>query len=357
MSRLGKVLPRRQRRARPRHARLSADWQAQIEDHVIALGWSPDGAILAAGAVSGPVTLFQGASGAIQHRLTSHNFGTTALAWHPSGALLATAGQDGCLRLWDAATGVQQAELAGGASWVEHLAWSPDGRLLAAAAGRVVRLWDEQATLVAEFGDHPSTIGAIGWRPTGAPLLAVAAYNLVTLYKLPQGSGARRLKWHGSPLALSWSPDGHSFATGEQDATMHFWMARQGKELQMWGYQTKVRELAWDHRSRWLASGGGEQVTVWDCAGAKGPEGRNPRQLIQHEDAVTALAYQHEGPFLASGAYDGRVVLWQPEAHRSALCEATFEDSISCLSWAPGDARLAVGDDGGYLSVLRVHEE
>jgi len=42
-------------------------------------------------------------------------------------------------------------------------------------------------------------------------------------------------------LARAWSPDGQYLCHGNQDATVHFWIVRSAKELQMWGYPTKIR--------------------------------------------------------------------------------------------------------------------
>ena len=43
----------------------------------------------------------------------------------------------------------------------------------------------------------------------------------------------------------------------------------------MSGYSTKVRELSWHANSRFLATGGGPAVVVWDFSG-KGPAGSKP---------------------------------------------------------------------------------
>src|SRR5262245_29789796 len=119
---------------------LIVRWRQSIDDHVIALGWAPDGSALAAASVAGPVTLFDANTGANRHVLRGHGFGTTAVAWHPDGSVLATAGQDGKVRLWDATTGQERAALEGGASWVEHIAWSAEGDFLVYTAGKKLRL-------------------------------------------------------------------------------------------------------------------------------------------------------------------------------------------------------------------------
>jgi WD40 repeat protein len=97
---------------------LEARWQAEIADHVIALAWSPDGATVAAAAVGGPVTIYDGGTGRVRRTLAGHGFGTTALSWSPSSELLATSGQDGKVKIWSRASGALQHTLDGGAPWV-----------------------------------------------------------------------------------------------------------------------------------------------------------------------------------------------------------------------------------------------
>src|SRR5947208_13439129 len=92
--------------------RLRRAWAAAVPDHCVALAWSPDGKLLAAAAVSGPITVFDAASGKPRSELPGHGFGTAALDWQPGRALLASAGQDGTAKLWDTSTGGLAASLA-----------------------------------------------------------------------------------------------------------------------------------------------------------------------------------------------------------------------------------------------------
>lgn len=289
--------------------------------------------------------------------LPGHALGTMALAWHPNGAILASAGQDGKARLWDAATGKEIAAVDGGAAWVEHVAWLPaqDNRrppLLATAAGRILRIWTEQGALLHEYADHSSTIAHMQWHPPRNEL-ALASYGVLTVRNPDQPERVRELPWKGSSLIVAWSPDGKYIATGDQDATVHFWITATGQDLQMWGYPTKVRELAWDHTSRYLATGGSDTVIVWDCGG-KGPEGTKPRTLTGHEDGLRVLAYQHRGPLLASGGQDGLVMLWSPTEQAKELAYIARSTPISQLAWLSDDQCLVVGTDGGTVERLAV---
>jgi WD40 repeat protein len=53
-------------------------------------------------------------------------------------------------------------------------------------------------------------------------------------------------------LALAIASTGRWITTGNQDATVHIWRARDGDELTMAGYPDKVTRLAFDPTGRYL---------------------------------------------------------------------------------------------------------
>ncbi len=342
--------------ARASDNKFRLGWTATVADHVISLSWSTDGHRVAIAAVSGPISVLDAATGKAVHELTGHGFGTTVVAWQPGGTHLASAGQDGKVRLWDALAGTESLALDGGGSWVEQLTWSPDGKLLAAAAGKRTRVWDAAGTLVRELPLQPGTVTDLAWRP-GTQLLAVLAYGAATTYDPVLGvEPVKRFEWKGSPLRMAWSPDGNVLAHGNQDATVHFWYYQSGADLQMYGYPTKVRELSWDFSSRFLATGGGPMACIWDCGGKKGPEGSKPQMLEGHEENLTDIAFQARGYLLASGAGDGRVLLWQPANKKAPLIgQHRFTNAeASTLAWSPDDKSLAAGSGAGGVALLRL---
>ena len=336
-----------------RKPRLTRQWRAGLSDHVIALAWSPDDRLVAAAVASGPVAVLDAGTGVVRHLLPGHGFGATSVAWADAGTV-ASAGQDGRVRLWDATTGAERSALDAGAKWIERLAVSPCGTYLASAAGKKVRLWDRAGRLIRDYADHGSTVTDIVWRPGGKELTS-SAYGGVAIWSPDRDEPARRFEWKGSVLRLAWSPDGKYLATGDQDSTVHFWVAATGQDLHMFGYPMKVRELAWDRGSRFLATGGGSQVTVWDCSG-KGPEGTTPLQLASHakDSTVNALAFQRGGPLLASGGSDGKLVLWHPEKGKRALADTKLEAGVTQVVWSGSDDRLAVGTEAGGVAVFGV---
>jgi WD40 repeat protein len=330
-------------------------FESHLEDHIIQVEWSPDGKQLAAALVGGPVALFDAATGRRTATLPGHNFGTSSVSWRKDGLAIATGGQDGKVRIWDPATAALQATMDAGSDWVEKIAYNPATHQLLSAAGKTLRLWSESGSLDLEFQSHPSTISDVAWQ-TGTPYFTTVTYGRLAMFRSNEAVPSKQFEWKGSILRVAWSPDGNYVATGNQDASVHFWYRKSGKDLEMSGYASKVRELSWDSGSRYLATGGSPVVTIWDCSG-KGPAGSRPIQLNGHVALLSALAYQGRGALLASGCRFGRVCLWQPAKNETRIAVAELGDEITQLRWSPDDRWLAASSGAGLLRVWSINEE
>lgn len=278
-----------------------SSWRADVDDAVAALAVAPDGRVAVAGA-EGSLTLLS-ADGTIDHRRVL-SFGCLAVAWSPAGDRIAVGCLDG-VRLVDA-TGAEVASHLDG--WCSAVAWSFDGARLAAGLGRTAAVFDATGRRLFS-SDRDSTVTAVEWINRR---VATAAYGGVHVYPVSRGAPPDVMPFTGSLLALAISPDRRWAASGNQDATLHVWrIGRQGDELGMSGYPTKITTLAFSPDSTLLASGGGQDVTVWDFTG-HGPRGSTPRILRAHDDMVTAVAWSADGELLAGAAGDGRVAVWSP---------------------------------------------
>jgi WD40 repeat protein len=365
---------------------------------------------LSAASAAGPVSIFSAADGARLHELPGHDHGTNALAWMPAqqkpetrsqmtetgvqksamsaasslsagiwdlaSSVLATGGQDGAVKFWDAAAGQHTATAALGQAWVEHLAWKPspeargqtasektpsaDLRLrtsdlyLAAAAGRQFVFLNPDASVRHAFKPAPKTISALAWQPQGGGV-AVAYFGGVCLWDADDFVAQKEFPYANGIHALVWSPDGRWLVSGNQDPSVHLWLPEQDQEFHMSGYEGKVKHLAFDHTSRWLATSGGQAACIWDCAGA-GPEGRAPL-MLPHDAPVCALAFQQNRGLLATASQDGGLVLWSPERKQPLRATIRLPAAATRLAWSPDDRFLAVGTENGSVFVLKCEND
>lgn len=332
---------------------LTKHWYGQLDDYAIDLAWSPNGALLAAASAAGPITLFGAHDGARLHELPGHEGGTNILAWQPESPTLASGGQDGSVRLWDGAAGQHVSTAALGGAWVEHLAWRPCGPapVLAAAAGRRFLYLNPDASVRRAFKDAPKTITALAWHPQGG-CAAVAYFGGVCLWDGDDGVVQKEFPYGNGIHALVWSPDGRWLVSGNQDPSVHLWMPEKDVELQMSGYETKVRHLSFDSSSRWLATSGSQDACVWDCSG-EGPEGREP-VMLPHEAPVCGIAFQRGHGLLATASRDGALMLWSPERRQPLRATVKMPAAAASVSWSPDDKLLAIGSETGIVYTLRV---
>ena len=278
--------------------------------------WSPDGSRLAAAAVSGPITVFDAATGKPVHELAGprlrHRGGSPG---SPGATCSRRPGRTARCGSGMRRPGQEAKALDAGASWAEKLAWHPSGQWLAdrrgeegagvdrgrrtrprtAAAGRH---GDGHRVAAGDEPPHAARLrGGDHVRPAQRHRAGASCWR---------GRG-RRWRWRGRRTARS-SPTATRTRRFTSGTTTPRTTCRCGV--------TARRSGNWRGTisSRYLATGGGPVVCIWDCqAGPKGPEGSQPPMLEGHdEERSAALAYQARGFLLASAGLDGRVFLWQP---------------------------------------------
>ena len=149
---------------------------------ISALGFSPDGKMLAA-ALRHQRVLLMDSAGRAQRLITLGDGNIFATVFSPDSKLLATTREGGVISLWDVRTGRLQATLKGHTSTVSTVAFSPDGGTLASGSeDRTVRLWDvatsqERIT----FKEHSNSVSSVAFSPDGGTLIAGHRDGFVSL--------------------------------------------------------------------------------------------------------------------------------------------------------------------------------
>ncbi len=330
---------------------------ARLDDYVHRVGFSADGAKLAACAVSGQVALWEVPSFKPVGHSAGHGQSALVLAWHPTRPELATGGQDGVVRLWDAETGEEAALLPVGApqAWVEHLAWSPDGKFLAASAGKLLRIWSVPAGALpqaaGEVPAHKTTISALTWPPGGGGLIA-SCYGGAWLWAIGQGQPVRSFPYDGALLSIEVSPTGEYLASGNLDGSVHLFRTDNEQNWHMSGYPMKVTSVHFDHNGLNLFTASGPALVSWNMRKFEGTGGR---LFKGHLGWIQEIACHPSCSVVATAGEDGLLCLWEPQTTKPILSqEVNKSGGLSCVAWSPKDKWLATGTHDGVVSLFSV---
>jgi WD40 repeat protein len=158
-------------------------------DSAYDLAFSPDGKSLAAcvfhkGYV---VRLWDVASGRLKAEFRHPN--ALNLAFAPDGKTLATANQSGPLRLWDCATGLMIWEINAHSGEIKQLAFSPDGRILASGGtdGAIQFLQPHNGTISRTLSAHTANVNSLSFSRDNRLLASGGADGALHIWDVAQG--------------------------------------------------------------------------------------------------------------------------------------------------------------------------
>lgn len=244
--------------------------------------------------------------------------GRECIAFSPDGSLLATGSRDNSAsskagnpaffaRIWDVASMKETAAFPAHRGWVQCLAFSPDGHTLATGGGEHnIRLWDivHRKELASLPDAHDNYLICIVFSPKGDMLASCSPDDPVKLWRLssehnkimPVASLFGHLK---KVNAISFSHDGGTLASGDDDGIMKLWF---------------LRTTDSDHFQ--------EEVSIdTKSYGTK---------------YITRLAFSPVGHKLAIGGYSGQVLFLEGETKRPSAHTNSARHKNSQVSQHPG---------------------
>lgn len=270
--------------------------------------------------------------------------------------------------LWDVVSKEARKTLLMKEVFINSFTFRPDGGILAVSSyrdrsnnQRTVNVWDadkpDEPIAEFEIDQQMESIGCIVFTPIG-DRFAGRGDDTIYVWNFKQKEKLERLTGHTDFIrSLAISPDGKRLASGSWDKTARLWDVESGEqiatlsldepcttmgikfspsgkiiaggikgEIRLWSAENpslirtipqpennqRVYALAFSPCGRYLASGtwwqkGMEKMAIrlWDVE-----TGENIHTFWGHTTDVQSLAFSPDGTLLASGGFDGTILLW-----------------------------------------------
>jgi eukaryotic-like serine/threonine-protein kinase len=352
---------------------------------VASIAFSPDGSLVAAGAIDGTVRVWGIGGNRRVAILAEHGGVVSKLYFSPDGSRLVGFVEGGDARLWDLADGRRLAafrasdidisrnggrmvtidkdkahirdatdgrvlrELAAPQEKLRCAAFSPDGRRVATGSlhpANVIRLWevDGEGPPVILAG-HKNSVMWLAFSPDGRTLASTSRDRTVRLWDTSSSKAVAVLRGHrGEVRDVVFSADGRRLVTAAFDRTARVWDTTEGNALGVFRCTaSRIGEFTVSRRGSAVAMADeGGAVSYWDIE-----EAMRGRLLMGHTSYVYDVAISPDGRTVASAAWDGTVRLWDTTQGREISILRHGDSAVTAVAFSPEGRRVAsVARDG-----------
>lgn len=308
---------------------------------------SQDNRIVASDA-NGHIFVLNGFDGAVISDWDAYTLGAFCSRWSSPGNFFAISGQDSRVLVYDAKTLSLISNIPQSSSWVDNIVWHSKDDSFLVGSGKSLKLWSARGHLQQQFEDHKNSIADIAWNPVSPESFATCTYFGVKLWNKNERQSTRSFDWDGSVINLAFSPNAKVLASGCQGGAVQAWQLPGGEDFFMSGYATKIRQLVWDSSSRYLATGGGVEVVIWDFSGS-GPTGTRPRIFFGHNEFVSALSFAPSELKIVSGDYQGTLLMRDFEQGDIKASYAVNDSAVSQICFFPDGKSFLAGFTSGEI--------
>jgi len=182
-------------------------------------------------------------------------------------------------------------------------------------------------------------------------IIAIALGPQVYTWNASSGSITHLCRVHedDAVTSLSWSSDGRFLSIGTHKTDIQLWDIAQIKQVRtMSGHIGRVSTLAWNEC---IISSAGRDSKIMNH------DVRQAKHLIQtlegHCSEVCALKWSNDGKYLASGANDNLLNIWESRQNTS-YASLAHHAAVKAIAWNPHSPHLLASGAGAADRHLRI---
>lgn len=298
---------------------------------VLAVAFSPDGNLLAAGDREGFIHIIDTQTGEVVRKLKQHVEFVYALAFDVDSGYLISTGKDRSLRVWKAETG--------------QFIRDDAGIFLSATARSMGAQMLKPTTR-----SHNLTILSLATAPGG--LMATASQDKnVKLWR--HGEPLRSFSWHEGPVTcVRFQPEHGILFSASKDRSIRSWDAQNGAMISKYlGHRDEIVGFAFSSADRFVSADLAGEVLAWqvDKSSAMG-------SLYTANSQVQSLAITPDGETLYLGLEDGSLVVLdigydiKARAREPRLIDNSHSFAIRSID-VSADGRIASSDNAGKVFI------
>ncbi len=293
------------------------------------------------------------------------------IAFHPSKPWLADGSEDKTLRLWDYAsdppTLIWDRTEAHGTN-IHGIAFNGDGTLIGSGGGDyLAKIWDirdaDHGPLPSDLkpkytlSGHVDSVFTVAFSPDGQRLASGGYDRVIRIWDLPSLSDdastkprtVNKLEAHeGTVLELAFSADSNLLASGSKDKTVKLWHVDQSRVLATLRPDCgDIRSIAYMNFGGDVYCGGENGWGIWSVR-----ERAEAGRVWNGGATVTVIAFDPLGEYLAVGADDGKIRMWDREHRLKRVLESGLEGEwFNGIAFDAQGRWLAAGGEGQTIHI------
>jgi ribosome assembly protein 4 len=253
-------------------------------------------------------------TGTPMHTLKGHTNWVLAVSYSPNGAMIATGSMDNTVRLWDAKKGTPLGNpLKGHSKWINSLAWEPyhvqetgRPRLASASKDSTVRVWDVvNKRIEIVLTGHKGSVTCVRWGGTGK-IYTSSHDKTIKVWNAKDGTLFQTLTAHAhrvNHLALSTD---FVLRTAYHDHT-HKVPETESERVEAARKRFEKAATVNNKVTERLVSASDDfTMYLWDPENSTKPVAR----MLGHQKEVNHVTFSPDMAYIASASFDNHVKLW-----------------------------------------------